>query len=69
MDEILGYFRLPPIHPRGHLAHLAKQGRASVMGVVLVTQNPVDLDYTGLSNAGTGSSEDCKTGATRLAPC
>jgi hypothetical protein len=30
-----------------------KQGRAFGLGVVLVTQNPVDLDYKGLTNAGT----------------
>jgi hypothetical protein len=32
---------------------LLKQGRAFGLGVVLTTQNPVDLDYKGLSNAGT----------------
>lgn len=32
---------------------LLKQGRAFGLGVVLATQNPVDLDYKGLSNAGT----------------
>jgi len=32
---------------------LLKQGRAFGLGVVLVTQNPVDLDYKGLSNTGT----------------
>ena len=32
---------------------LMKQARAFGLGVVLTTQNPVDLDYKGLSNAGT----------------
>jgi hypothetical protein len=35
------------------LLTLLKQGRAFGLGVVLATQNPVDLDYKGLSNAGT----------------
>jgi hypothetical protein len=54
MDEILGYF--PPVaNPpsKGPLLTLLKQGRAFGVGVVLATQNPVDLDYKGLSNAGT----------------
>ena len=32
---------------------LLKQGRAFGLGVVLATQNPVDLDYKGLANTGT----------------
>ena len=54
MDEIFGYF--PPVaNPpsKQPLLTLLKQGRAFGLGVVLVTQNPVDLDYKGLSNAGT----------------
>jgi hypothetical protein len=54
MDEILGYF--PPVaNPPSKLPLLTllKQGRAFGLGVVLVTQNPVDLDYKGLSNTGT----------------
>jgi hypothetical protein len=54
MDEIAGYF--PPVaNPpaKGPLLTLLKQGRAFGMGVVLATQNPVDLDYKGLANAGT----------------
>ncbi|HEX5474177.1 MAG TPA: hypothetical protein VFX12_05895 [Vicinamibacterales bacterium] len=54
MDEILGYF--PPVaNPpsKGPLLTLLKQGRAFGVGVLLATQNPVDLDYKGLSNAGT----------------
>jgi hypothetical protein len=54
MDEIAGYF--PPVaNPpsKGPLLTLMKQGRAFGFGVVLATQNPVDLDYKGLANAGT----------------
>ena len=54
MDEILGYF--PPIaNPpsKPPLLTLLKQGRAFGLGVLLATQNPVDLDYKGLANTGT----------------
>jgi hypothetical protein len=54
MDEIFGYFppvANPPSKPP--LLTLLKQARAFGVGVVLATQNPVDLDYKGLSNAGT----------------
>jgi hypothetical protein len=54
MDEIVGYF--PPVaNPpsKAPLMTLLKQGRAFGLGVVLATQNPVDLDYKGLSNTGT----------------
>ncbi len=54
MDEIFGYF--PPVaNPpsKAPLLTLLKQGRAFGVGVVLATQNPVDLDYKGLSNTGT----------------
>ncbi|HWJ46935.1 MAG TPA: DUF87 domain-containing protein [Candidatus Udaeobacter sp.] len=54
MDEIFGYF--PPVaNPpsKQPLLTLLKQARAYGLGVVLATQNPVDLDYKGLSNAGT----------------
>jgi len=54
MDEIAGYF--PPVaNPpsKAPLLTLMKQARAFGVGVVLATQNPVDLDYKGLSNAGT----------------
>ena len=54
MDEILGYFppvANPPSKPP--LLTLLKQGRAFGIGVVLATQNPVDLDYKGLANTGT----------------
>jgi hypothetical protein len=54
MDEIFGYF--PPVaNPPSKLPMLTllKQARAFGVGVVLATQNPVDLDYKGLSNTGT----------------
>ena len=54
MDEIFGYF--PPVgNPpsKTPLLTLLKQARAFGLGVVLSTQNPVDLDYKGLSNTGT----------------
>lgn len=54
MDEVVGYFppvAMPP--SKRPLLLLLKQARAFGLGVVLATQNPVDLDYKGLSNAGT----------------
>jgi hypothetical protein len=54
MDEIFGYF--PPVsNPPSKLPLLTllKQARAFGLGIVLATQNPVDLDYKGLSNTGT----------------
>lgn len=54
MDEIFGFF--PPVaNPpsKAPLLTLLKQARAFGVGVVLATQNPVDLDYKGLSNTGT----------------
>ncbi len=54
MDEIFGY--MPPIaNPPSKKLFLTllKQARAYGVGLVLATQNPVDLDYKGLSNTGT----------------
>lgn len=54
MDEIFGYFPPTAMPPsKLPLLTLMKQARAFGLGVVLATQNPVDLDYKGLSNAGT----------------
>lgn len=53
-DEIFGY--LPPVaNPPSKLPilRMLKQSRAFGVGQVLVTQNPVDVDYKALSNAGT----------------
>jgi hypothetical protein len=54
MDEVAGY--LPPVADppsKKPLMLLFKQARAFGVGVLLATQNPVDLDYKALSNAGT----------------
>jgi hypothetical protein len=54
IDELFGY--MPPVaNPPSKtlLLTLLKQARAFGVGVVLSTQNPVDLDYRGLSNTGT----------------
>lgn len=54
MDEVAGYF--PPVSEppsKRPMLTLLKQARAYGLGVVLATQNPVDLDYKGLSNTGT----------------
>lgn len=54
MDEIFGYFP-PTAEPpsKKPMLTLLKQARAYGVGVMLATQNPVDLDYKGLSNTGT----------------
>jgi len=54
MDEIFGYFP-PTANPpsKTPMLTLLKQARAFGLGVVLSTQNPVDLDYKGLANCGT----------------
>jgi len=54
MDEVFGYFP-PSANPpsKTPMLTLLKQARAFGLGCVLATQNPVDLDYKGLSNAGT----------------
>ena len=54
MDEVAGYLPPngnPPTKPPIML--LLKQARAFGVGVVLSTQNPDDVDYKALSNAGT----------------
>ncbi len=53
-DEIYGY--LPPVKnppSKTPMLRMLKQARAFGVGQVLVTQNPVDVDYKALSNAGT----------------
>ncbi len=54
-DEIFGYFPPYPSEPPSKypLLTLMKQARAFGLSVMLATQNPVDIDYKGLSNAGT----------------
>lgn len=54
MDEIFGY--LPPTHnpsSKQLMLRMLKQARAFGLGLLLATQNPVDVDYKALSNAGT----------------
>lgn len=54
MDEIYGF--LPPTaNPpsKKPMLTMLKQARAFGLGVLLATQNPVDLDYKALSNIGT----------------
>ena len=55
MDEMFGYLPPHPANPptKKPLLTLLKQARAFGLGLVLATQNPVDLDYKALSNAGT----------------
>ena len=53
-DEVMGF--LPPVSEppsKRPMLSLLKQGRAFGVGSLLVTQNPVDLDYKALTNAGT----------------
>ncbi len=54
MDEVFGF--LPPVSEppsKRPLLTLLKQARAYGLGLVLATQNPVDIDYKALSNCGT----------------
>ncbi len=54
MDEVAGYLpptAMPPT--KKPIMTLMKQARAFGVGVILSTQNPVDLDYKAMSNAGT----------------
>lgn len=54
MDEIFGYFP-PQANPpsKQPMLTLLKQARSFGVGIILSTQNPVDLDYKGLGNIGT----------------
>ena len=53
-DEVYGFVPPHPANPptRRPLVSLMKQARAFGVGVILATQNPMDLDYRALSNAG-----------------
>ncbi|XYH92464.1 helicase HerA-like domain-containing protein [Sorangium sp. So ce1128] len=53
-DEVFGFLPPHPANPptKRPLLALLKQARAFGVGVVLATQNPMDLDYKALSNAG-----------------
>jgi hypothetical protein len=54
-DELYGFMPPHPANPptKTLLLGLLKQARSQGVGLVLATQNPIDLDYKGLSNAGT----------------
>jgi len=54
-DEVFGYLPPYPKNPpsKRPMLTLLKQARAVGVGMMLVTQNPVDLDYKAISNAGT----------------
>ncbi len=55
IDEMFGYFPPYPKNPptKEPLLRLLKQARAFGIGLVMATQNPGDVDYKGLTNAGT----------------
>jgi hypothetical protein len=55
IDEVFGYMPPYPANPptKKPLLLLFKQARAFGTGVMLTTQNPVDIDYKALTNAGT----------------
>jgi hypothetical protein len=54
-DEVMGYLPPHPYNPpsKEPILTMLKQARAFGVGMLLATQNPVDLDYKALSNAGT----------------
>ena len=62
-DEVYGFLPPHPANPptKRPLVSLMKQARAFGVGVVVATQNPMDLDYRALSNAG-GSIEVASPG-------
>ncbi len=62
-DEVFGYFPPYPSNPptKMPLMALIKQGRSAGLGIVLATQNPADLDYKGLTNAGTWAIGSLRT--------
>lgn len=53
-DEVFGFLPPHPANPptKRPMLALLKQARAFGVGVVVATQNPVDVDYKALSNAG-----------------
>lgn len=54
MDEVAGYVPPTAAPPaKKPILTIFKQGRAFGLGLVLSTQNPVDLDYKAMANAGT----------------
>jgi DNA helicase HerA-like ATPase len=53
-DEVYGFLPPHPANPptKRPMVALMKQARAFGVGVLIATQNPMDLDYRALSNAG-----------------
>jgi hypothetical protein len=66
-DEVFGFLPPHPANPptKRPLVALMKQARAFGVGVVLATQNPMDLDYRALSNAGVWAIGRLQTDADR----
>jgi hypothetical protein len=66
-DEVYGFLPPHPASPptKRPLVALMKQARAFGVGCVLATQNPMDLDYRALSNAGTWCLGRLQTDADR----
>ena len=54
-DEVFGFFPPHPYNPpsKQPMLRMLKQARAFGLGLVIATQNPGDIDYKGLANAGT----------------
>ena len=54
IDEVFGLLPPHPANPptKAPIVSLLKQARAYGVGLMLATQNPMDLDYRALSNAG-----------------
>ncbi|MDP3278239.1 MAG: DUF853 family protein [Deltaproteobacteria bacterium] len=67
LDEVYGLVPPHPANPptRGPIVSLMKQGRAFGVGVVLATQNPMDVDYRTISNAGVWAVGRLQTDADR----
>jgi len=66
-DEVYGFIPPHPANPptKRPLVALMKQARAYGVGVIVATQNPMDLDYRALSNAGTWMIGRLQTDADR----
>jgi hypothetical protein len=67
VDEVFGLLPPHPAQPptKGPIVSLMKQARAYGVGIVLATQNPMDLDYRALSNAGVWAVGKLQTDADR----
>jgi hypothetical protein len=66
-DEVYGFLPPHPANPptKRPIVALMKQARAFGVGVVVATQNPMDLDYRALSNAGVWAIGRLQTDADR----